>query len=641
VKRRLGALLALAALFLISAAGPAAADALVVRSIDTTDYPEVRISALVTGQRPGLTDFQLRENGQLVKQKRVVPLGETSTPVGVVLAIDISGSMRGKNKMEQVKAAASEFVANRRPNEQIAVVAFNESARVAANFTADVGLLQGVIGGLAASGETALHDALRLSSGLFLERPELQPNLIVLSDGKDTVSTASAAAAQASVLASKAVAFTIGLTGSEFDSSVLRSIADASNGRYVETSDPAAVDGLYDEARDTIQNQYEITYTSAPGASGASKIDLTLSAGALSQTASVSVGGVATGRNTQPEEISSSNLPAVLTGEGSRVIAVVLVLLAGALLAYGLILIFVRDRSALESAMASYETSFQPEASDSDSGDGDVNLAETAFIRRAVATTHRLAEERGILDRVESRLEQADLPVRPAELIFFTVALGSIFLLMGLVLGGLLGGLVAAIVFGLGPIATLNFLASRRQKAFTSQLPDTLQLLSGSLRAGYSLMQGVDAVAQQVDNPMGKELGRAISESRLGRSIDDALGDVALRMGSPDFDWAVMAVRIQREVGGNLSELLMTVSETMVARERLRRDVKALTAEGRISAIVLGIMPVSLGLLLFVLNPDYMSNLFDTTLGRAMLGGSIILALFGFYWMKKTIEIEI
>ncbi len=144
-------------------------------------------------------------------------------------------------------------------------------------------------------------------------------------------------------------------------------------------------------------------------------------------------------------------------------------------------------------------------------------------------------------------------------------------------------------------MAIVSFLAGRRRKKFLSQLPDTLQLLSGTLRAGYSLMQGVEAVSQEVEDPMGHELRRVVTESRLGRPLEESLDGVAERMDSADFSWAVMAIRIQREVGGNLSELLLTVADTMTQRERLRRDVRALTAEGRMSAIVLGLLPIGLG----------------------------------------------
>ena len=162
------------------------------------------------------------------------------------------------------------------------------------------------------------------------------------------------------------------------------------------------------------------------------------------------------------------------------------------------------------------------------------------------------------------------------------------------VLKGPIMGLIALGIGLVAPLAVLGYLAGRRKKQFQAQLPDMLALLSGSLRAGYSLMQGVESVAQEVGEPMGKELRRVVNEARLGRDLEESMEGVAERMDSPDFAWAVMAIRIQREVGGNLSELLMTVSETMISRERLRRDVASLTAEGKISAIVIGGLPVGL-----------------------------------------------
>ena len=140
---------------------------------------------------------------------------------------------------------------------------------------------------------------------------------------------------------------------------------------------------------------------------------------------------------------------------------------------------------------------------------------------------------------------------------------------------------------------------------------------------------------------MGEELRRVVTESRLGRPLEESLQASADRLDSPDFSWAVMAIQIQREVGGNLAELLMTVAETMVARERLRREVDALTAEGKISAIVLGILPIGLAGVMFTINPEYIGLLISERIGNFMLGGGVMLALFGFWWMKKSIEVEI
>ena len=165
--------------------------------------------------------------------------------------------------------------------------------------------------------------------------------------------------------------------------------------------------------------------------------------------------------------------------------------------------------------------------------------------------------------------------------------------------------------------------------------------MAGSLRAGYSLLQGVEAVAQEIDEPMGGELRRVLAEARLGRVLEDSLDEMAERLDSRDFAWAVMAIRIQREAGGNLAELLSTVAETMIARERLRREVRALTAEGRISAIILGLLPIGLGLIMYGMNRDYINVLLHDNFGQVLLIGAGLLAGVGFYWMKKTIEIEV
>ncbi len=140
---------------------------------------------------------------------------------------------------------------------------------------------------------------------------------------------------------------------------------------------------------------------------------------------------------------------------------------------------------------------------------------------------------------------------------------------------------------------------------------------------------------------MARELRRVLAEARLGRPLEDALADVAVRMESKDFDWSVMAIRIQREVGGNLAELLQTVAETMVERSRLRGEVKALTAEGRISGIIMGLLPVGLGLFMFTASPDYIDDLFSSVTGWAMVVGSVVMAIAGFGWIQKIIKIEV
>jgi tight adherence protein B len=168
-----------------------------------------------------------------------------------------------------------------------------------------------------------------------------------------------------------------------------------------------------------------------------------------------------------------------------------------------------------------------------------------------------------------------------------------------------------------------------------------LQLLAGTLRAGYSLPQGLEAVSHEIAEPMGYELTRAMTEARLGREIEEALEGVATRLDSPDFAWAVMAISIQREVGGNLNELLMTVSDTMIARERLAGEVRALTAEGKLSAAILGGLPPGLGFVMWLMNPTYIESLFTSSLGKGFIVAGVISGGIGLAWMRKIITINV
>jgi tight adherence protein B len=179
-----------------------------------------------------------------------------------------------------------------------------------------------------------------------------------------------------------------------------------------------------------------------------------------------------------------------------------------------------------------------------------------------------------------------------------------------------------------------------RAKLFASQLPDVLKLTSSSLRAGFSLLQGLDSVIRQMQEPSKGELQRVLAEARLGRPLEDALEAAAARIRNRDFSESVIAVRIQQESGGNLAALFDTLADTMVQRVRMRREVRTLTAEGRLSAYILGIMPLALGLFIFSVNRKYMMVLFHTFGGKVLLVIGMVLEIVGFYWMYRTVKID-
>ena len=272
----------------------------------------------------------------------------------------------------------------------------------------------------------------------------------------------------------------------------------------------------------------------------------------------------------------------------------------------------------------------------------ETRLADTQLLQDAAAATGRVAERVGLLTRVEGMLERADLPVRASEVLFlYLVGLVVVFVAAALLAGDVFLGLLIVLLLAVFPVLFLRIKAMKRLSSFAQQLPDVLHLLAGALRAGFSFMQALESVAQETTGSARKELTRVVNEATLGRPPEESLEDSAERMGSDDLKWAVMAVRIQREVGGNLAEILETVANTMTERERLRREIKALTAEGRFSAIILGIFPVAFGIFLYVLQPEFISLLFERTGGQIALAGAGVLTLVGYLWLNKIMKIEV
>lgn len=608
-------------------------DRLVVRAVDGRDPDAVTVEFLYSGPRSSVPDLVIRENGVIVQSSGAALLDETES-FGIVLAIDVSASMSEGGAFTRAIDAARQFVENRADDDQIAIVAFGNDVQVVQRFTDDDDELNAALDGLGVGGFTALYDSVIESVNLF-GSSSLVPNIIVLTDGKDTNSASDLGGAISRLDAENALLFAVGIETAELDTGALQRLVDATGGAVLTVDDPARLAEVYDEVQSTIKRQYEVSFVSEVDRTGS--VPLALTIGTTSVSASYAPGArLDTTIGVRPVETTGTSGVSALQSRTFVWVAVGLALFATAVAAFAVGLTVTRDRGGLNRVLQPYADGFV--ASDPDDED---RMATTSFISRAVEITGDFAERRGVLGRVEDRLEQANLPLRPAEAIFFSLAGGTLAAVLGYLLGGAFGFLVMAAAAVVGPPVALSFLASRRKKQFDAQLPDMLTLLASTLRAGFSLMQGVEAAANEVAEPMRRELLRVVNESRLGMPLEEALSNVADRMESRDFEWAVMAIGIQREVGGNLSELLDTVASTMTQRERLRRDINSLTAEGKISAIVLGILPIGLGLVIFTLNRDYMNGLIEETIGLFMLGGAAVLMGIGFAWMYKLIDIEV
>lgn len=640
--RRTAAIAAVAAATAVLLGVPAAAaqdgtpaTRLVVRSVDTTDREQATVTVMVDGDRPDPGDFRLTENGKEVTDVSVTPRSTSDAQTGIVVAIDVSSSMDEGGAFRHAKDAATAFLAGAGPTDRLALISMGDIATVVQGFTQDGVRLTEAVEDLGPQDGAAIWDGVRKGALLFSGSPQLQPNIVVITDGPDTSSTATEEQARGAAIDADATVFTIGVQGGQLDTGPYQRMAAETGGRVVTTADPTTLSALLDGVQRALANQYVLTYSSSVERG---PIDLTVEVGDASAAAQAMAGASLTSSAVRPQPVDPPGGSSFLTSDTAKLVGGVLAMAAAALFAYSLGSIFASGRSKLDTALQPYLDGYVAEDQDGDGG----MLADSKILQRAVELTGQFAEKRGVLARTEAALERAMVPLRAAEALFGWFA---IVVAAGLGLAALTGSLLAAgagiLVATALPPQVVKFKAKRRRKKFMSLLPDTLQLLSSTLRAGYSLMQGVEVVSTEVSEPMGHELRRVCTEARLGRPLEEALKECADRMASPDFEWAVMAIAIQREVGGNLSELLLTVADTMTQRERLRRDVSALTAEGKMSAIVLGILPVGLGGVMWAMNPEYMAVLIEDSLGNFLLIGSVGLALTGFWWMKKTIEIDV
>ena len=258
----------------------------------------------------------------------------------------------------------------------------------------------------------------------------------------------------------------------------------------------------------------------------------------------------------------------------------------------------------------------------------------------AGAAVEKVLAKRGRLASGAAALEKAGigtpLPDFVLNVALTTLGAGA----LAAVLAGPLPGLLAAVGVLVGARLLVRFRISRRQAAFADQLDDSLQLMASSLRAGHSLLRAVDAVSQEAEAPTAEEFSRLVAETRVGRDLAEALDEVAERTASNDFAWVAQAIAIHREVGGNLAEVLDAVGQTIRERNAIRRQVKALSAEGKLSAIVLMALPFGILAFISLTNPGYLAGFTESLVGWGMLAVAAVMMTVGGLWLRSTVRIK-
>ena len=623
------ATVACALLVLFAPHANAAEPAVTVRDVDAADFPDMELTVSVDGKEVSPKDLTVLEDQTPVENAVIEPLVETAEGVDIVLVIDTSGSMKGQ-PLAAATAAALRFVTSLPDDIRVGVMTFADRPKVLASISADHTFALNALGKLTASGETALYDAAVASSGMFHEPG--QRNVILLSDGGDTASSLDLKSAVDKVKKEQISFFTVGLTSGEFDEKALQTLASSTGGSYAPAA-TADLSTLYEGLARELSNQFHISYESTKTEGGQT-------------TVSVSAGGKVDASLFVAPEIDVDAAPQpntapapdpLVAGEMWMLTALGLCFLATFLI----VLMFVgakararRDKDLIRRTGAAQQAALAP---------NDPDKATSAWVPSPIlAATERVTQATGATSSIDAKLERAGVSMRAGE---FVIALvGAAFaggVLGTVVVGNLIFGVLFAGVAAAIPFIALGIGAKRRTSKLHGQLPDILMILAGSLRAGHSFLEALDMVAQEVGEPGAGEFGRVVAEIRLGRSVPDAMDAMALRIGSDDFKWALLAVNIQREVGGNLAEVLDTVSDTMRDREGIRRQIQVLTAEGRLSVAILAGLPVGVALYLSWVNPEYLSLLFNNGLGLLMTGVSVLMLGLGVIWMRKVVKIDV
>jgi tight adherence protein B len=608
-----------------------AADEVSIREVDVAEFPMVQL--VVSTQEAvalDIGDVELLENGVAVDVADVYPLGVGIGGVDAVLAIDVSNSMRG-GALSTALAAARTFLAGVPASMPLGVLTFSDQPVVLSPVTTDrASVEQAVasIGGSTSSG-TALFDAVAQAAALFEPGAETQHNLILVTDGRNTTGATDLTEAVATAREARMHVFTVGLASPDTDETTLRTLAIETGATYAAIS-AAELGSVYAGLASEFTRQYVVEYRSKAPLAAPVTVELRLPVG------SATIGFLAPGITQLPAETHGAKERLSIWTE-PIVMGVVVGLTFLTVVALGLLVLGFDARRRRERRLRSRLVPVVDAGNPEDAYRPD----RTTFIPDRVADVAERLAGSGAGERLSRRLEHAGWALRGGEFLSIVAISAVLSGLLGSVAIDLVGALLGVVLGVTVPFALLSRATARRQAAIQAQLADTLMVIASSMRAGHSFLQSLDSAAKEIDDPAAGELGRVLTEIRLGRDIDDALEALVGRVGSQDLEWAVTAIKIQRKTGGNLAEVLETVAKTIRERETLRRQVRVLSAEGRISVIVLTVLPILIAVYLMLVNPEYLKTLTTTTPGIIISSVAGVLMAFGYLWMRKIVRLNV
>jgi tight adherence protein B len=620
VKRRL----AIAFAVVLSAAAAtvqtaAAAPAVQVTSTGRAVWP-VRelVVSLRAGQRVQSSRFNVLENGQPVLGATVVPASRVGT-FGAILVIDTSNSMHGAPIRGAIDAARA-FAARRNVNQRIAVLAFNSSTELVLPFTSSDNRIHEALSHIPPLAQgTHIYDAVGQAISLVQGGRLETGTVVLLSDGADTNSVLRLDDVTKLAHDAHVRVFTVGLRSSTFQPAALQQLAAATGGSFSQAANPKELAKIYDQLGLKLANQYIVTYRSLIVPGHHVRVNVTVNGLGRARTA-----------YTAPEPAPISLKQPLQTRIWRSPVTMLLIcLLVAALVGAGLFV-----------ALRPGESTVRRRLSDFVSTSTTDKKGRDPLASRIFAGTEQSLAQRQWWQGLKEALELAEIKIPPVQLLVGTLILTLFFVwLFATLVAGVLGLLGLAVPFVVRGLVLYKI--EKKRRLFGEQLPDNLDVVASGLRAGHSLVGGLSLVVNDAAEPSKSEFQRVVADEQLGVPLEDALMVVAKRMKSRDVEQVALVSSLQRETGSNSAEVLDRVVENIRERAGLRRLIRSLTAQGRLSRWVVTFLPVGLLLVISGINPTYMRPLFTHTSGRIVLAIGVIMIVSGSLVIKKIVDIKV
>jgi tight adherence protein B len=590
----------------------------------TSGFPDKAfLVTLPSTQALTASKLQVAENGQPVVGLGVAPPGGSKS--GAILLIDASNSMKGA-PIQNAMAAARAFLAERKSDLPVAIVVFGPNDTVLTDFTTNAADLADSVSKTPATSEgTHIYDALVSAVDKAKDQGLERTTIVLLSDGTDVGSSKSRAEALQAAADQNVRVISVGLSSPQYDPETLKSLADRTGGKYVETATPAELQPIFQEIGQQLSNEYELTYRSLLPPQRQAVV-LVKVAGLAPASAKYTTPAL----TLEPQgTFQQSWADEVITSPWLMIFVIVSIL---ALVGFAIFsAIDVRNRS-LRRRMAQYVTVPSEEES-------RLRRAEVASM--LTDTAQRTVGGLRSWQRFESDVELGGFGMSALAIAGWTIV------------GGIAASLVTAVIFqnlwgllvGLLAPFVARWIVSRRvskmRRAFEDQLADNLDVLAGAMRTGHSTMGALSVMVDSANEPSKTEFRRVLQDEQLGVPLDDALMVMARRMQSYDAEQLGLVMKLQREAGGNTAEVLDRVAEVIRGRQELRRMVEVLTAQARISRWILTCLPIFVLLALSFTGGDYLDPMIHSLVGRIALGCGAVLVLIGSLWIKQISKLDV